>query len=86
MSFFNGIDKLIGIDNYVIEEKITVIGKKGIVIEGHRGVFSFSNEKVEIRMKKNLLEINGEGFKFVEINSDELIIEGKIVSVINVAY
>lgn len=81
MSFFSGVEKLIGIENYVIEERFTILGKKGIVIEGHRGIYSFSDEKIEVKLKKCLLELIGKNFKVTEINCDELIIEGKIISV-----
>lgn len=83
MTFYNNILIKFGIpiDDSIGGTKITVIDFIGILIEGHRGVFSYSEEQILVNTKKDKIIIDGKNLILIEINIDEIFIKGKIDSV-----
>ncbi|MBO5774023.1 MAG: YabP/YqfC family sporulation protein [Clostridia bacterium] len=70
--------------NYVKESftyKITFIGGKELLIEGHKGIVSYSEQEIIARVKRGKLEIAGEKLFLKEINEDELLISGIVLGV-----
>ncbi len=62
-------------------ENIYVVDFSAAVIEGHKGIFSYSKEEIVIQLKKSQLKIIGSALKIVEINCDQIYISGAIVRV-----
>lgn len=83
MSFYNEIVFKLGLspEECVGGDRVSIFEGKGVLIEGHKGIFSFSPEKITVRMKKRYVSIHGAGLKVIEINSDELYIGGEIMTV-----
>ncbi len=61
--------------------RITVFGKKGVAVEGHKGILSSSDTVVVFRFGKERMRIEGERLKVCEISSDELFVRGRILCV-----
>ncbi|EIT85217.1 hypothetical protein A374_10755 [Fictibacillus macauensis ZFHKF-1] len=58
--------------------RITMIGQLHIYIENHRGVISFSNEQLMLRLKTGSLVIKGRDFVIKTILPEEILLEGAI--------
>lgn len=67
------IDSAIGV-------KITVCDLNGILIEGHKGVITYTQSNVDLRLKGKKLSILGKNLSIMEITSDEVFIKGKLLS------
>lgn len=61
--------------------KIIMIGNIQLYIENHRGIVSFSPEKVIIAVSLGKVEITGSSLVIRGIFSDEIMLEGKIDSI-----
>lgn len=61
--------------------RITMIGQLHIYIENHRGLSTFSDGEVKLRLSQGQLSIKGEGFIIKTILPEEILIEGVISSV-----
>ncbi|MCL2631068.1 MAG: YabP/YqfC family sporulation protein [Firmicutes bacterium] len=84
MSFFNDTVLKLGLphDNFVGGDKVSIFSGKGAFIEGHKGVFSVSEEEIVIKLKKEKVYISGNGLKITEINASEIYIIGKISGIL----
>lgn len=60
--------------------KITVCDLNGILIEGHKGVITYTKNNVDLRLKGKKLSILGKGLSIMEITADEVYIKGKMHS------
>ncbi|MDD4316016.1 MAG: YabP/YqfC family sporulation protein [Clostridia bacterium] len=60
-------------------EKISVVDFSAILVEGHKGVFSYSTEEIVVQLKMGRLSIGGRALQIVEINCDELYVSGEII-------
>ena len=60
--------------------KITIIGGKELCIEGHKGLSHYNENEIGVRVKGGNITLTGDGLYVNEINEDELIIKGKILS------
>lgn len=58
------------------------LGKGYAVVEGHKGVLNFESGKISIRLKKGKVDIEGENINIVSSQKEELVIKGKITSII----
>ncbi|MBS4026449.1 MAG: sporulation protein YqfC [Clostridia bacterium] len=61
--------------------KIILIGNIQMYIENHRGIVSFSPEKITIAVSLGQVEITGTNLIIRGIFSDEILLEGTIESV-----
>lgn len=62
-------------------EKISVVDFSAALIEGHKGIFSYSDEEIIIQMKKSRVVICGASLKIIEINYDEIYIRGELLRI-----
>lgn len=70
--------------NYIKESfayKITLIAGKELLIEGHKGILSYSENEIIIRVRHGKIELLGEKLFIKEINEDEVLVTGCVVSV-----
>lgn len=81
MAFIEDVKKVF-INNY---DKLTmpnvryIIGQ-GIIAEGHKGIISFSSTLIRLRYYSMSIDIKGSKLEIALINSEELLIKGKIIS------
>jgi sporulation protein YqfC len=61
--------------------RITMVGHLHIYIENHRGVLRFSRDEMRLRLDDGQLLIRGSGFVIKTILPEEILLEGKIISV-----
>lgn len=62
--------------------RLTMIGQLHLYIENHRGVLKFSQEELRLLLAQGQLLIRGEQFVIKTILPEELLLEGKIDSVV----
>lgn len=62
--------------------RLTMIGQLHLYIENHRGVLRFSQQELRLLLAKGQLLIKGEQFVIKSILPEELLLEGKIDSVL----
>lgn len=80
-AFYNEVLLRLGMSpEETVGSKITVIDLKGVFIEGHRGIISYSPSEIFIGLKRKVLKISGENMCVFAVNKDEIFIKGKIVS------
>jgi sporulation protein YqfC len=62
--------------------KITIVGDIQLLIENHRGIIEYSSEFVKIATTIGEMEVSGMDMVLRNILPDELVVEGKIRSLI----
>ncbi len=60
---------------------VTVVGFKEVKVEGHRGISSYSNSEIVLRINGGKISIKGENLTLTEVNGEEVFIKGDIVAV-----
>jgi len=55
-----------------------VTGNKKALIENHRGILEYGNDRIVIASRRGKLSINGAELNLTAMNKDELLISGKI--------
>ncbi|MZP28801.1 sporulation protein YqfC [Heliobacterium undosum] len=58
--------------------KITMIGNVQLVLENHRGIVEYADERIRIGITGGQLEIIGEQLVLRTILPEELVVEGRI--------
>ncbi|MDE5618367.1 MAG: YabP/YqfC family sporulation protein [Clostridia bacterium] len=58
--------------------KVTIYGRTGVVVEGHKGLYYYGEECVRVRVKGGMLSIEGAQLHIKSTNNQELIVTGKI--------
>ncbi len=61
--------------------KITVLGFEKILIENHKGILEYQDYYIRLNTYIGLININGFNLTLDEMNTDDLIITGKIESI-----
>ena len=62
--------------------KITVCDMKGVLVEGHGGLLSYSSEEIVLRIKRSKkLALSGEDLTLNEVSCEEAYIRGKLKSI-----
>ncbi len=56
------------------------LNKGYAVLEGHRGIVSFENERIVVKLRRGTVELLGENMIIVSSQKEELVIKGKIKS------
>lgn len=60
--------------------KITICDLSAVLIEGHKGMVSYSPDSIILRTKSNKLVVAGKNLSIMEITPDEVYVKGKILS------
>lgn len=60
---------------------IEMIGNREILIDGACGIIGYGDEEVSVNTQKMVVKIKGKGLILKSMTNDELLIEGKILSV-----
>ena len=61
--------------------KLTVTGGRRAVVENHRGVLEYGEERIVVSAGRGKLIINGAGLGIEAMNRRELLVKGRIQSV-----
>lgn len=63
---------------------ITCFSDKTVVVEGHRGLYFYDENLIKVKIKGGcgLLAVNGKNLKIEEESCAQLVISGKIISII----
>ena len=70
--------------NSVISEVpiVELAGEKRVLIENHKGVMEYSTEVICVKVKFGFLCIHGQQLEFTKMTKAQLVITGKIQSVV----
>lgn len=60
---------------------VEIFGERRVLIEHHGGVTEYGREKIQVKMRYGCLCVCGGGLELARMNSDQLIISGRIDSV-----
>lgn len=63
------------------ETVIELIGEGRVLIEGHRGVSAYSDEKVLVKMNRKIAVICGCNLKLTQMNESKLVIIGSVSAI-----
>ncbi len=58
--------------------RITVIGNLQIILENHRGLVEYSDERIRINLEGKELTVTGSGLTIGAVSEAEIMIEGNI--------
>lgn len=58
--------------------RITLYGKAGVSVEGHRGLLYFSDTEVRFRIRGGIVNIGGEKLKLFEVTEREAVVSGQV--------
>ncbi len=61
--------------------RVTVLGEKGIYIEGVLKIIDIDDKKIVVLLKNNRLKIIGEGLKILSYYEKDLSIKGEVVKI-----
>ena len=61
--------------------RLTISGGRQAVVEGHRGVLDFTENRLVLRLGREKLILEGTGLRLRALNGDELLVAGRIRSV-----
>ncbi|MBE5785237.1 MAG: sporulation protein YqfC [Clostridiales bacterium] len=62
--------------------KITLWGKKTLLLEQHSGIFECGEKRIRLFTEPGILRIEGEDLVLLELSDERLYVTGKIESVI----
>lgn len=60
--------------------KITMFGDRNLFIENYKGIIEYDNNRIRINTGKGIIRVTGESLMIKEITSEDLMIDGEIVS------
>ncbi len=61
--------------------KVTIMGARRALVEEHRGLVSYSRERIEIDAGAHRVCIDGEGLELQAMDREALLVTGRILSV-----
>src|SRR5690554_6123577 len=61
--------------------RISIIGDLQLLVQNHRGVMAYRDDRVVVAMQQGRLIISGEGLMIGVINDDELTIAGQLARI-----
>ncbi len=61
--------------------KITFYSGKELLIEGHKGLSEYGENAITVRVRGGKIVAKGEGLSINEINHEEIVIKGMILSI-----
>ena len=56
-------------------------GRREVIIEGHRGLFSYETRCIRVRCRKGLWTVTGEGLYIDHFGPEDLLIRGSVHAV-----
>ena len=68
-------------DTSVFQTIVEILGDRRILIENHRGVVTYSKEKILVKVKYGTVSVCGRNLELTSMTKDQLVIFGNIQSV-----
>ena len=65
----------------VFQTIVEILGDRRILIENHRGVVTYSKEKILVKVKYGTVSVCGRNLELTSMTKDQLVIFGNIQSV-----
>ncbi|MFG6121102.1 MULTISPECIES: sporulation protein YqfC [Thalassobacillus] len=62
--------------------RVTTIGDFHVYIENHQGLLHFSEHEIRLKSRKGQIRLTGEGFVLKMMLSEEILVEGKMHSIL----
>lgn len=62
-------------------ERIVITAGKRAVVENHRGILAYGEERIVICLPRGKLAINGAGLRLLALTADCIVVGGRIQSV-----
>lgn len=60
--------------------KLTISGRRRVLIENHSGILCYCDELIEINCRSMKLRIRGDGLKIVAMDKKDMLICGRLLS------
>lgn len=60
--------------------KITMFGDKNLIVENYKGIIEYDNNRIRVNTGKGIIMVSGDRLVIKEITSEDLMIEGEILS------
>lgn len=80
--FFDEIKKSLKIENLEFASPVvTVFGRVGASVEGHKGVLYFSSEEIRFKTKGRILSISGQNLVIIEVSEHDAVVSGSVEKV-----
>ena len=81
-NFFSEIKQDLFVDGvWVNNFNVINMSNQVVYIEGHKGVVSFDNQQICLKLKKEVLKINGQNLVLKKITASTALVQGNIKSV-----
>ena len=65
-------------DTSVFQTIVEILGDRRILIENHRGVVTYSKEKILVKVKYGTVSVCGRNLELTSMTKDQLVIFGNI--------
>ena len=80
--FYDEVADILKIDAHdFVAPRITVYGKTGASVEGHRGLLYFSETEIKFRIRGGALTLTGEKLSLYQVTEKEAVVAGRITAV-----
>lgn len=78
--FFNELREVVGLDAKEIAKsyKVAFVDGGGILVSNFQKILTYSNNLLVLKVRNNVINIEGVGIEIKELSKDELIAKGKI--------
>jgi sporulation protein YqfC len=60
--------------------KITMFGDRNMLVENYKGIIEYDDNKIRVNTGRGIIKVTGEKLMIREITSEDLMIDGDIVS------
>ncbi|HHV29684.1 sporulation protein YqfC [Acetivibrio mesophilus] len=60
--------------------KITMFGNKNLIVENYKGIIEYDNNRIRVNTGKGIIRVAGDSLVIKEITSEDLMIDGEILS------
>ncbi len=68
------------------DTKVIMLGTKMVYVGNYRKLLTYGEEKIDLRIKKDILHISGENMKIAQMDKGEIVVVGKIYGVMVDSY
>jgi sporulation protein YqfC len=79
MAYYEDMNKYLDLpEGLLMNSLIQIINGKYCIVNGHKGISEYSEERVTIRLKKGMAQVDGVELKISALTATELYISGII--------
>ena len=61
---------------------LELLGENRVLVENHLGVMGYSADEIKIKISSGLWIVSGADLKFLQISQNQMVIDGKINSIV----